>query len=61
VHVADVVFCECHVPVVVEQPGFDPGDVGGEPLAMHERNVSRVYSLGGRSGIDPAQRPVANH
>src|SRR6516165_6257355 len=39
VHVADVVFCECHVPVVVEQPGFYPRDVGGEPLAVPEGNV----------------------
>jgi hypothetical protein len=38
VHVADVV-CECHAPVVIEQPGFNPGDVGGEPSAMPEGNL----------------------
>jgi hypothetical protein len=26
------------VPVVFEQPGFDSGNVGGEPLAMGEGN-----------------------
>ena len=26
------------MPVVIEQPGFDPGDMGGQPLAMPEGN-----------------------
>jgi len=26
------------VPVVIEQPGFDPGNVCGKPLAMGEGN-----------------------
>ena len=38
-HVADAVFCECHVPIIIEQPGFDPGDVGGQPSAMPEGNL----------------------
>jgi hypothetical protein len=36
VHLADPVFLECEVPVVIEQPRFDIRDVGGEPLAMGE-------------------------
>ncbi len=27
VHFADVVFYECHMPVVIEQPAFDPWDM----------------------------------
>src|SRR5690348_8806621 len=38
VPVADV-FCECQVPVVIEQPGFGAWYVGGQPLAMPEGNL----------------------
>ena len=38
VHFADVVFCECQVPILIEQPGFDPGDMGGQPMAVPEGN-----------------------
>ena len=35
---ADAVCQERQVPVAVEQPCFDPGDMGCEPLAMAEGN-----------------------
>jgi len=34
VGLADPVFLEGEVPVVIEHPGFGSGDVGGEPLAV---------------------------
>src|SRR5207249_1803907 len=37
-HLADAVCYERQVPVVVEQPGFGPRDVRGEPSAMGEGN-----------------------
>lgn len=37
-HFADAVFSNRQMPVVIEQPGFDPGDMGGQPLAMPEGN-----------------------
>ena len=36
VHFADAVLQERQVPVPVEQPGFDPGNVRGKPLAVAE-------------------------
>jgi hypothetical protein len=36
VHLADAVLQKSQVPIVVKQPGFHPGDLSGEPLAVGE-------------------------
>ena len=36
VHLADVVLQQGQVAVVMGEPGFDSGDVGGQPLAVRD-------------------------
>ena len=61
VHFADAVFCECQVPIIIEQPGFDPGDMGGQPLAVPEGNevvLPAVQEQHGDGDARPARTPT---
>ena len=44
------------MPVVIEQPGFGPGDVGGEPLAVPEGDELAVAPVAARSGTGHGTR-----
>jgi len=62
-HVADPVRQKRQVPVVIEQPGFDPGDVSGEPLAMPEGNelvLPAVQQQHGNGDIGQLEPPGAD-
>jgi hypothetical protein len=60
VHFADAVLLERQVPVVIEQPGFDPGDMGGEPLAVGEGNelvLLAVHEQDGNADVGHLEPP----
>ena len=61
-HFADSVYQERQMPVTVEQPCFDPGDMGCEPLAMPEGNelVLPAVQQHGNGDIGQLESPRAD-